>query len=39
MSKQVQEAHIAATCTPVSKAPRGMFRNTQLGNVERQNIW
>src|SRR5512143_1575941 len=30
MSKQVQEAYIvAATRTPVGKAPRGMFRNTR----------
>ena len=30
MSKQVQEAYIvAATLTPVGKAPRGMFRNTR----------
>ena len=29
MSKQVQEAYIvAATRTPVGKAPRGMFRTT-----------
>jgi acetyl-CoA acyltransferase len=38
MSKQVQEAYIvAATRTPVGKAPRGMFRNTRpddlLANV------
>jgi len=30
MSKQIQEAYIvAATRTPVGKAPRGMFRNTR----------
>src|SRR5512141_491415 len=30
MSKQVQEAYIvAATRTPIGKAPRGMFRNTR----------
>src|SRR3990172_2297877 len=30
MAKQVQEAYIvAATRTPVGKAPRGMFRNTR----------
>lgn len=30
MSKQVQEVYIvAATRTPVGKAPRGMFRNTR----------
>jgi acetyl-CoA acyltransferase len=30
MSKQVQEAYIvAATRTPVGKAPRGMFRNVR----------
>jgi len=30
MSKQVQEAYVvAATRTPVGKAPRGMFRNTR----------
>ena len=30
MSKQVQEAYIvAATRTPVGKAPRGMFRDTR----------
>jgi len=30
MTKQIQEAYIvAATRTPVSKAPRGMFRNTR----------
>ena len=30
MTKQVQEAYIvAATRTPVGKAPRGMFRNTR----------
>ena len=33
MSKQIQEAHIvAATRTPVGKAPRGMFRNTRPDN-------
>ncbi|MBU1775844.1 MAG: acetyl-CoA C-acyltransferase, partial [Gammaproteobacteria bacterium] len=30
MTKQVQEAYIvAATRTPVGKAPRGMFRNVR----------
>src|SRR3970040_2232552 len=30
MTKQIQEAYIvAATRTPVGKAPRGMFRNTR----------
>ena len=30
MTKQVQDAYIvAATRTPVGKAPRGMFRNTR----------
>ena len=30
MAKQVQDAYIvAATRTPVGKAPRGMFRNTR----------
>ena len=30
MSKQIQEAYIvAATRTPVGKAPKGMFRNTR----------
>ncbi|HEY0335818.1 MAG TPA: acetyl-CoA C-acyltransferase, partial [Burkholderiales bacterium] len=30
MSKQVQEAYIvAATRTPVGKAPRGMFKNVR----------
>ena len=30
MNKQIQEAYIvAATRTPVGKAPRGMFRNTR----------
>jgi len=30
MSKQVQEAYIvAATRTPVGRAPRGMYRNTR----------
>ena len=30
MSRQVQEAYIvAATRTPVGKAPRGMYRNTR----------
>jgi acetyl-CoA acyltransferase len=34
MSKQVQEAYIvAATRTPVGKAPRGMFRNTRPDNM------
>ena len=34
MSKQVQEAYIvAATRTPVGKAPRGMFRNTRPDNL------
>ena len=31
MTKQVQDAYIvAATRTPVGKAPKGMFRNTRL---------
>jgi acetyl-CoA acyltransferase len=30
MTRQIQEAYIvAATRTPVGKAPRGMFRNTR----------
>ena len=30
MSKQIQEAYIvAATRTPVGKAPKGVFRNTR----------
>ena len=30
MSKQIQDAYIvAATRTPVGKAPRGVFRNTR----------
>jgi len=34
MSKQVQEAYIvAATRTPVGKAPRGMFRNTRSNDL------
>jgi acetyl-CoA acyltransferase len=34
MSKQVQEAYIvAATRTPVGKAPRGMFRNTRSDDL------
>jgi acetyl-CoA acetyltransferase len=34
MSKQIQEAYIvAATRTPVGKAPRGMFRNTRPGVI------
>lgn len=34
MSKQIQEAYIvAATRTPVGKAPRGMFRNTRSDDL------
>jgi acetyl-CoA acyltransferase len=29
MTKQIQDAYIAATRTPVGKAPKGMFRNTR----------
>ena len=43
MSRQIQEAYIvAATRTPVGKAPRGMFRNTRpdemLAHVLRQVV-
>ena len=41
MSKQVQEAYIvAATRTPVGKAPRGMFRNTRPDDLlVHMNNW
>ena len=36
MAKQVQDAYIvAATRTPVGKAPRGMFRNTRPDDLPR----
>ncbi len=39
MTKQVQEAYIiAATRTPVGKAPRGMFRNTHPDDLARLGI-
>src|SRR3990172_10148122 len=43
MTRQIQEAYIvAATRTPVGKAPRGMFRNTRqedlLGHVLRSVV-
>jgi acetyl-CoA acyltransferase len=37
MTKQIQEAYIvAATRTPVGKAPRGMFRNTRPDDLLAQ---
>jgi acetyl-CoA acyltransferase len=39
MSKQIQEAYIvAATRTPVGKAPRGMFRNTRPDDLLGERI-
>ena len=41
MTKQIQEAYIvAATRTPVGKAPRGMFRNTRPDDLlVHMNNW
>ena len=37
MTRQIQEAYIvAATRTPVGKAPRGMFRNTRPDDLLEQ---
>jgi acetyl-CoA acyltransferase len=39
MTKQIQEAYIvAATRTPVGKAPRGMFRNTRPDDLLAHGI-